>query len=142
MRELGIQFTKFAGVGAIGTVAHYFVLVVLVSLAGTNAVLASGLGFAVGAIVNYTLNYKCTFNSSERHQVAAPKFLSVCLVGISLNLLIMYALTSALGVYYLLAQVIATGVVLIWNFLGNRFWTFRSDLALPRPAGTARNTRI
>jgi putative flippase GtrA len=27
--------------------------------------------------------------------------------------------------HYLLSQVIATGVILIWTFLGNRLWTFK-----------------
>jgi putative flippase GtrA len=32
---------------------------------------------------------------------------------------------TALGMYYLLAQVIATGVALVWNFLTGRFVVFR-----------------
>jgi len=133
LRELGIQFTKFAGVGAIGTVAHYVVLVGLVNLAGTNPVFASGVGAMVGASVNYVLNYRHTFDSKARHRDAAPKFVIVALVGILINMLVMLVLVAILGVYYLVAQILATGVVLGWNFLGNRFWTFRGDPAGGRP---------
>jgi putative flippase GtrA len=34
---------------------------------------------------------------------------------------------SLIQLHYLIAQVIATGIVLIWNFLGNRIWTFRAS---------------
>ena len=130
LRQLGVQFTRFAGVGAIGTLCHYAVLVALVNVIGTNPVFASGVGAIVGAIINYTLNYRHTFYSHERHRDAAPKFIIVSLVGILLNLFMMYFLVAVFHVYYLAAQIVATGVVLGWNFLGNRYWTFRSDLAV------------
>jgi len=72
-RELGIQFTKFAGVGVIGTIGHYAVLVALVNLLGTNPVFSSGIGATVGAVINYMLNYRHTFDSKARHREAAPK---------------------------------------------------------------------
>jgi putative flippase GtrA len=127
LRELGTQFIKFAGVGLIGTVGHYSVLVALVDLAGADPVLASTLGFITGAIINYRVNHKFTFNSSASHKTAAPKFLSVALIGVLVNITIMYLLVSIFLFYYLIAQIAATGIVLIWNFLGNRLWTFRVD---------------
>jgi putative flippase GtrA len=130
LRELGVQFTKFAGVGAIGTLAHYAVLVAMVHLAGANPVFSSGLGAIVGAIINYLLNYTHTFRSHARHRDAAPKFIIVALVGILINLFMMYVLVAILDVYYLAAQIVATGAVLGWNFVGNRYWTFRGDLAV------------
>jgi len=36
----------------------------------------------------------------------------------------MWLLNEQWDVPYLLAQVIATGTVLFWNFAANRFWTF------------------
>ncbi len=51
--------------------------------------------------------------------------MAVALVGLGINTAIMYGLTHYTGLHYLLCQVLATGVVLGWNFLANRFWTFR-----------------
>jgi putative flippase GtrA len=124
----------------IGTIGHYATLVALVDLAGADPVVSSGVGFAVGAFINYTLNYRCTFRSNERHALVAPRFLLVASIGISINLLIMYCLVTGLNLYYLAAQVISTGIVLLWNFAGNRFWAFRSA-PLRRPTDPARSTR-
>jgi putative flippase GtrA len=125
MRTLATQFTKFAGIGVIGTAAHYVTLISLVQATGANAVLASSIGAIIGAIVNYFLNYHFTFQSSKRHHEAITKFFAVATVGFFLNGILMAALTTSLGIYYLLAQVITTGLVLVWNFAGNRYWTFR-----------------
>ena len=56
------------------------------------------------------------------------KYLVLCLIGLLVNMLIVMWLTSLL-VPYLLAQVIATGLTLIINFLSNNFWTFRRSTA-------------
>lgn len=123
--ETAAQFAKFATVGAIGTLAHYTVLIVAVELWKTDAVLASSAGALTGALVNYALNYSFTFASDKRHRDALPRFLLVAGVGFVLNGLLMAMITGVFQVMYLLAQLATTLLVLIWNYVGNRLWTFR-----------------
>ena len=81
---------------------------------------------AVGALVNYFLNYYFTFQSNRRHAEAFVQFYVVAGVGFLFNALFMWLLADVLGIYYLLAQLVTTGIVLLWNFWLNRTWTFRS----------------
>jgi len=115
---------RFAGVGVIGTVAHYLLLVMLVEMLGTNVVPASTAGATLGALVNYALNRRYTFRSKKRHGEALAKFLVIAALGLALNSSFMLIFVEILNIYYLLAQVLSTGLVLVWNFAGNRFWTF------------------
>jgi putative flippase GtrA len=69
-----VKLIKFSAVGALGTLAHYSVLVSLVQLLSVNVLVASSTGAIVGALVNYFLNYKWTFNSNKRHSEAMAKF--------------------------------------------------------------------
>jgi putative flippase GtrA len=119
------QFFCFAGIGLFGTLAHYLTLALMVEVVGVKAVFASVLGFGVGALFNYFFNYHITFKSEKLHQEALVKFFMVALVGLFLNTLIMAVATEFFSIYYLLAQVISTGLVLFWNFTGNRLWTFQ-----------------
>jgi putative flippase GtrA len=119
------QFLHFALVGGIATAVHYLILIGLVHGANMNAVWASTLGFAVSAVCNYYLNYHFTFRSNAEHRNAVVKFLTVAGVGLALNSLTMLVAAEYLGLHYLFAQVIATGLVLLWNFSGNRWWTFK-----------------
>ncbi len=115
---------SYLGVGAIGTGAHYGLLVLIVQKTGVRPVLGSVAGFTVGAVVNYTLNYYITFRSQKRHYEGAPKFFLVALSGLILNTIIFIFALRALSLHYLLAQVTATGFVTMWTFVCNRLWTF------------------
>ncbi len=125
------NFIAFALVGVIGTAAQYSVLYLLVEYNAFNPVWASGYGALLGLLINYLLNYKLTFNSAQSHLQTFPKFAAIALLGLGLNLALMSAFTQHF--YYLLAQVITTGVVLIWNFFANRFWTFQIDMTENTP---------
>lgn len=125
-RSVGVQFFQFTCVGAVGTGAHYLVLVSLVEIARWSPVLSSVFGFVTGACINYFLNYMWTFRSTKDHRETVIKFFIVALVGLFINTLIMSFLTSSfLKMNYLLSQIFTTGIVLIWNFCGNKIWTFR-----------------
>lgn len=124
MKVLARQFSLFTLVGVVGTVAHYSLLVVLVDGSAVAPVPASMAGALLGALVNYALNYRFTFASTRRHQDAMPRFLAVAGVGFGLNAVFMWITVEGLGFHYLLGQMCATALVLVWNFLGNRLWTF------------------
>lgn len=119
------HFMRFAAVGICGTAAHYSVLWTLVEYAAMPVLIATSIGFGVGALVNYALNRRFTFDSDATHTDALPKFMTVALLGLVLNALIVKVLNVHFGIHYMLAQVFATGTVLVWNFAVNYLWTFR-----------------
>jgi putative flippase GtrA len=86
--------------------------------------LATTLGFATGAVVNYFLNFRFTFQSSRPHRQALPRFLTVAAGGMLLNGGIVALGVDVLRLHYLIPQVCATGVVVLGTFLVNRVWTF------------------
>lgn len=121
------QFILFTGIGAIGTAGHYATLILLVQALHADPVIASTIGFTVGALINYLLNYRITFNSDKRHSEALTKFLSVAALGAVINGLIMTAGINISDLHYLVIQVIATSIVLVFNFIANKYWTFANN---------------
>ena len=119
------QFVSFTGVGFVSAIGHYGLLIALVQFAGFAAVPASAAGALFGASINYALNYRFTFRSSKRHREAVLKFAVIAGVGLVLNTLFMWVGVELVGAHYLLSQVVTTGLVLIWSFAGNRYWTFQ-----------------
>lgn len=118
------QFLTFAGVGAIGTAGHYMTLLVLVELFSVAPVYATTFGFIVGAVINYFLNYKYTFRSDKPHTEALIKFFVIAILGAVINSMIMYLGVSYTKINYIIVQFFATGLVLLWNYLLNKYWTF------------------
>lgn len=122
---LARQFVNFTGVGFVSAIGHYGLLIALVQIAGVPAVPASAAGALLGAWINYTLNYRFTFRSSKRHREAVLKFAVVATIGLLLNTVFMWVGVELIGAHYLLSQIVTTGLVLIWSFAGNRYWTFQ-----------------
>ena len=124
MRLIARQFSAFVIVGLIAAVAHYGTLIGLVEARVMGPVPATLLGFLGGAAVSYILNRRFAFASDRPLREAMWRFGVVSVVGFILTGLIMAVLTGLLSAPYLPAQVVTTGIVLFWNFLANRFWTF------------------
>ena len=118
------QFVRYGGAGAVGTAAHFATLAALVQFAGAVPVSASTAGAVVGAVINYALNYRFTFASRRAHHIALPRFGAIAAAGVVLNAAVLSAMLAFFRTHYLVAQVVATGAVLIAGFLANRKWTF------------------
>ncbi|MCX7682042.1 MAG: GtrA family protein [Anaerolineae bacterium] len=148
-REIG-RFLKFSVVGALGAVIDFGLLNLLIQLAGFPKVIANACSFTTAVISNFTWNrlwvYPETRGEPLRKQFV--QFFIVNLAGLFINTAIFYtadryllgesgllagqvaALAGAIGMThfdlaYNGAKVIATGIVLFWNFFVNRLWTFR-----------------
>jgi putative flippase GtrA len=122
------EFLRFASVGVVATIAHYSILIALVELAYFPLIPSTSVGFVFGAWVSYVLNRRITFHHQPRFALGLMKFISVGAVGLGLNALIVAGLADA-GLRYILAQIAATGIVLIWNFAIARFVIFRPQSA-------------
>ena len=125
-------FFRFLTVGSIGT-ALDFTILTLLKLGGLPTLMANSISFTAGLVNNFTWNRLWTFGdvqSDWRKQLA--QYTLISLVGLALNDLIVLSLENILGLMlgqpefgYLPAKVIATGVVVFWNYFANRTWTFR-----------------
>lgn len=135
------RFVKFAIVGAAGAVTHFAILNILLAL-NFPFLAANTVGFIVAVLQNFILNRIWTFPESQSRGRSGQltQFTIVSVIGLLLNqgvaLLCRYLLQpfwSGLISQELLrtrindnfAVAVAIGVVLFWNFLANRFWTYR-----------------
>lgn len=126
--KIFLQFVRFGSVGGASAVGHYGLLITLVQFFHVGPVRSSVAGALLGALINYSLNYRFTFQSTTRHVESVTKFSLVATTGLLFNTLLMWFGVDILHIHYLLAQVIATVLIFLWNFGANRYWTFRGDL--------------
>jgi putative flippase GtrA len=144
------RFLKFSVVGTLGAVIDFGVLNLLVQLAGFPKVLANVCSFSAAVLSNFTWNrlwvYPETRGEPLRKQFV--QFAMVNLIGLGINTIIFYgsdqwilgeegllkgpvaSLAAMVGMSHFDfalngAKVIATSIVLFWNFFVNRLWTFQ-----------------
>ena len=125
--SLPLQIRAFIVVGLIAAVAHYGFLIGLVETFGWAPVPATLAGFLAGGTVSYVLNRRHTFASERPHGEAGWRFGAVTAVGFGLTFVSMSILVNGLSAPYMPAQILTTGMVMVWNFLANKFWTFGGE---------------
>lgn len=124
MKALFWQFLRFFMVGASSALVQFSILIGLVEFFSIQPIVASTLGYLGGALINYLLNHYFTFKSSLPHRQALLRFTINSLFGLFLNFVMM---TFLLRHYpYVLSQILTSIVILVWNFLIHRYWTFQS----------------
>ncbi|WP_414473538.1 GtrA family protein [Microvirga sp. M2] len=122
--RLSRQFAAFFGVGLAAAVVHYGLLILLVEGGGSHPVPATLAGYVAGGLVSYGLNRRHTYRSSRPHREATWRFALVAFVGFLLTWVSMHILVEWVGGPYLPAQIVTTGIVMIWSFLAHKAWTF------------------
>lgn len=120
----GMQFLKFAFVGATATGLHYAIFLALVMFLDVAPGLAAAIGACFGACVVYTLNRRYTFTTQRSHKETIPRFVALSVLGAVLNGAIVGWL-SGIGLHFLLSQMVATVLVLFINFVVSKKWIYR-----------------
>lgn len=120
--NLPTRFVKFLGAGAIATALHYATLIALVSF-GAPALPASAAGSIVGLLAHYFISSRWVFVRAPAEHTAFVRFILVSALAFLLNSLLMWA-GLALGMHYLIAQIISTLLVMLFNYVLHANWTF------------------
>ena len=87
--------------------------------------ISNAMGFTVAATTNYMLNRLWTFDSHNPNvALEFSRFFVIALIGLGINLLIIWAMSGKFKVNFYLSKLVATVVVTLWNFLINAYYTF------------------
>ena len=131
VRKLIEQFLKFGVVGVIAFVIDFGVMVALTELLGMNPVLSTTVSFMVSVVFNYLASMRYVFthrdDMSKRREFVIFVVLSV--IGLGINDLMMWAGAERLGLNYMLVKIVATAVVMVWNFVSRKKWLDAGDAA-------------
>lgn len=114
----------YIGAGFLTVAGHYATTITLVEILHALPLAASVAGFCVGAAIKYVLNYFVAFRSVETHRAALAKFAVALAILFVLNALFFALLHQGLGLHYLVAQVLTTGLLIPPGYLLSRLWVF------------------
>lgn len=124
--ELIWKFLKFGVVGGSGVIVDFGITWLLKEKMRLNAYVANSTGFIGAVISNFVLNRIWTFQNHDPHvALQFGKFSAVAVVGLALNNGIIYLLTERFKTNFYVAKLVATGIVMLWNFWANITFTFK-----------------
>jgi putative flippase GtrA len=135
-----VRFAKFMVVGAIGAVVDFGVMNLLTRLLAAPLVVAGTISFVCAVISNFLWNRYWTYPDSRSRAIwqQLGMFFVVNVAGVLLRIPILYWLeppllrlcqrvSLPLSPSYAaknFTRAIAVGLVMLWNFFANRYWTY------------------
>lgn len=137
------RFIKFGIVGFTGSVIDFGVFNLLTIAFDVASIASSTVSFALAVINNFVLNRFWTYPETRQTPIYKPlvKFIIVSCLGLAIRIPLFAWLEKVLIplaektipnvltptiIGHNLSLAIVIGVVMLWNFFVNRFWTFKS----------------
>ena len=126
---------KFLLTGVINTLVGALVMFLLYNLAGCSYWLSSAANYLVGGTVSFFLNKYFTFRNTERSWAQVARFaltVAVCWLlayGIAKPLTLRLLASASESVQTNVAMVVGMGLYTVLNYLGQRFFAFKSSHA-------------
>ncbi|VAX32855.1 hypothetical protein MNBD_NITROSPIRAE01-1512 [hydrothermal vent metagenome] len=121
-----VELARYILSGGISTAFHWSIMALLV-IVGSTPVLATAIGAMMGAILNYFLQRKITFQSVVTHRFALPRYLSVCVLTWFMNLFFFVSLHRRLQFGSVEAQMLTTFLVAFMTYFLYKKKVFNDD---------------
>lgn len=122
-----IQAFRYVLSGGLAYTADYSALIILVEVFRMHYLAAAAIAFALGSITAYILNVIWVFDKRTftNKYVEISIFAIIAIVGLVLNQACIWFFTENANMHYLFSKLIATMIVVVWNFFARKYILFR-----------------
>ena len=117
--HLLVQIFNFGIVGIIATVIDFLFLYLFRDICHLPLLFSNTLSFCISVIYNYWASMTFVFdvNKDKSKKRNFVLFIIFSVIGLILNDIIVWFVSEKLSIYYLISKVIATIIVMIFNFI-------------------------
>jgi putative flippase GtrA len=118
------RLTRFSMVGAVATIIHVVVAMLVISSTGISPTLGSIVGFFTAFMFSYLGHFRFTFAVVGRHRHFFLKFAVGSAVSFCLSTTVVWVCTAILKIDYR-PTLLGIGLIIpLCSYLINRFWVF------------------
>lgn len=118
LKQTSIQFFLYLIVGGLATIVEWAVFYVLNSFLLIHYALSTAIAFILSTFANCFFGRLILFHESKQNIAKElVKIYAVSIIGLLMNIAIMFVAVEKIGIQEILSKIIATGIVFIWNFL-------------------------
>ena len=128
MKNLFSQLIKFGLVGGIAFLIDYGIMVFLTEVFKIPSLISAAISFTVSVIFNYISSVKWVFDVDKEKNSKTKElvvFILLSIVGLGINELIMWIMDKEFGIYYMISKIVATAVVMCYNFITRKLFLER-----------------
>ena len=125
-----VRFMKFCVVGTMGILVNEGLLWILTELSGLFYLISAVIGIETSILSNFTLNDLWTFrdlrhSSMSTTMMRALKCNLVYVVGLTINIIILWTLTEFFDIRYLISNLFGIIAAVFWNYGGCLKWIWK-----------------
>ena len=122
--RLFYQLLKFGVVGGLAFIIDYLILIICKELLGFNVLLSAALGFTISLIFNYiaSINWVFDVNKEKNKKKNFILFMIFSIIGLILTEVIMFIGTDIININYLIVKIVATAIVMVFNFITRKMF--------------------
>jgi putative flippase GtrA len=123
-----LKFIRFSISGGLATLVDVVLLYVLVEWLKVWYLAAAVPSFLIGSFVHFLISNFWVFKGEGEQEKFGKKYLkftSIHILSLGINLILMYFFVQFLHTHYLLGKAAAIIGSLVWNFWGNKKFTFK-----------------
>ena len=112
---------RFLVVGGGCFLLEYGLLFSLTEYGGLDPLVSAPIAFTISLVVNYILCVYVVFHVKHQGTTQMVLFIVTSLMGLGLNQLVMWFCIDILAIWYMFAKIVASAIVMIWNYFTKRF---------------------
>ena len=118
------QIIKFGFVGGTAFVIDAGLLFLLTEFCGIHYLISGTISFTASVIYNYILSVKWVFDAKKDANKTQEfiVFIVLSVIGLGINQLFMWLFVDMMHIYYMLSKIIATVIVMIYNFITRKLF--------------------
>ena len=120
------ELLRYFVVGGLAFGVDYGSLWLLTEVCGLHYLWSAAIAFLLGLTCNYLLSTHWVFDDRrlENRRVEFLVFALIGIIGLGLNELFLYVGSDLLHVHYMIAKLVSTGLVFLWNFFARKIILF------------------
>ena len=122
--KLYAQIIKFGFVGGTAFLIDAAILFFLTEFCGVHYLISGAISFTASVIYNYIMSIKWVFDAKKdvNKVQELTVFIGLSVIGLGLNQLFMWLFVDMLHIYYMLSKIIATAIVMVYNFITRKIF--------------------
>jgi len=124
--KISVQLMRYILIGGCAFLVDIALLYVITEYLGVNYLVSAAISFCAGMAITYVFSIRWIFKKRRFANTHAEWviFAWIGIVGLGLNEIIIWLITSQLLAHYLVSKIVASVLVLFWNFFARKYALF------------------
>lgn len=120
--NLFLQFFRYIFVGGTSFLIDFSIYLILINFLNVDYLLSAAIAFFISVLANYYLSTTWVFNQDDidNRLVEFNLFILISLIGLIFTEILLYLFVGIFDINYIWSKIIASILVLFWNFSARR----------------------